>query len=87
MRLRNASLSNDDHGSACANDCYLGPERNRQAPTFHLGRKKVYVSISALSNKSICGLKVFFPEKYRTLVVLYGKTTTKTKDEKFAVRQ
>ena len=40
MRLRNASLSNDDHGSACANDCYLGPERNRQAPTFYLGRKK-----------------------------------------------
>ena len=65
MRLRNASLSNDDHGSACANDCYLGPERNRQAPTFYLGRKKtleIYVSISALSNKSIGGLKVFFSE-------------------------
>ena len=50
-------------------------------------RENIYVSISALSNKSICGLKVFFPQKYRTLVVLYGKTTTKTKDEKFAVRQ
>ena len=49
--------------------------------------ENIYVSISALSNKSICGLKVFFSQKYRTLVVLYGKTTTKTKDEKFAVRQ
>ena len=69
MRLRNASLSNDDHGSACANDCYLGPERNRQAPTFYLGKKntKIYVSISALSNKSIGGLKVF-SQKYRSLV-------------------
>ena len=53
MRLRNASLSNDDHGSACANDCYLGPERNRQTPTFTWAEKNtqnIYVSISALSN-------------------------------------
>ena len=59
----------------------------RQLFTWAEKHENIYVSISAPSNKSICGLKVFFPQKYRTLVVLYGKTTTKTKDEKFAVRQ
>ena len=84
MRLRNASLSNDDHGSACANDCYLGPERNRQAPTFYLGRKKnkKYLFRSLPSVKSKLVAWKFFSFRF-----LDGKTKIKTSDEEFTVRR
>ena len=71
MRLRNASLLMMIMALLVPMTVIWALNEIDRRQLFTWAEKKtqnIYVSISALSNKSIGGLKVFFLQKYRTLV-------------------